>query len=107
MATIQEAKIARSSQSIQFQSGALRGSYHNFQDDDHDVKMEEITGGRLPESYSPINKNLKASPYSILRKSDEQEVQATMDEMRQRAVAANHGGNRTTRTELLRQLALK
>lgn len=69
--------------------------------------MEEIAGGRLPESYSPINKNLKASPYSVLRQSDEQEVQATMEQMLQQAAAAHHGGNRTTRTELLRQLALK
>lgn len=45
----------------------------------HDAKMEEIAGGRLPESYSPINKNLKASPYSVLRQSDEQEVQETME----------------------------
>ena len=37
----------------------------------HDSKMEELAGGRLPESFSPINKSLKASPYSVLRGSDE------------------------------------
>jgi len=73
----------------------------------HNSKMEEMAGGLLPESFSPINKSLKASPYSILRKSDEIEVQETMEKMHERALAANHGGARTTRTELLRQLALK
>ena len=62
--------------------------------------MEEMAGGLLPESFSPINKSLKASPYSILRKSDEIEVQETMEKMHERALAANHGGARTTRTEL-------
>lgn len=97
MATISE----RRSQDLNLQnSRQLRSSLHA-------AKMEEIAGGRLPESYSPINKNLKASPYSVLRQSDEQEVQATVEQMLQQAAAANHGGHRTTRTELLRQLALK
>lgn len=69
--------------------------------------MDQLAGGPLPAAYSPLSKNLKASPYSILRKSDELDVADSIQTMQTLAVQANHGGQRTTRTEIYRQLALK
>ena len=65
--------------------------------------MEALAGGPLPDAFSPlVNKDFKTSPYSILRNSQEIDVTNTINQMQDMAIAAKHGGQRTTRTELLR-----
>ena len=44
--------------------------------------MNQLAGGSLPLSYSPISKNLKVSPYSILRKSNLEDLEKTMQLMK-------------------------
>ena len=44
--------------------------------------MNLISEGTLPDSYSPIRKNLKVSPYSILRKSNLEDLEKNLDLMK-------------------------
>ena len=64
--------------------------------------MNQLAGGTLPESYSPISKNLKVSPYSILRKSNLHDLEQTLQLMKYQATIGRYGGQRSTRSEILR-----
>ena len=44
--------------------------------------MNLLSGGTLPDSYSPISKNLKVSSYSILRKSNLEDLEKNLDLMK-------------------------
>lgn len=72
----------------------------------HNTKMEQMAGGPLPDSFSPVTKGKRVSPFSVLRGSKEDELKQTLDKIMDNA-EQQRNGVRATRTEVLRSLALK